>query len=373
MPTYKITAPDGRILRVTGDSPPDETEIEAIFKNLPAIETPGNAVEPPKEQPTGEGALHYYLRTQTPAGLLMDQPASTEREKYEQGLKLQARAAETNADAAAVAGQALAATATAGTIGAAGGVLPAAAGLVRGGIGAYAGSMVGREVGGLVGAPNAGAAIGGIVGGGIATLRPKTMLKLLAGGRRGIVDTFLGSEVSAAERQTLTAATQQRLKLEAEKLAERKAAREAATALGNRRADIAAERNALMRARLEGKAPLRSVNPKPTAVEAPASASEAQPHDFVVNRENADALHETIVQQLQQQMKTTSGRREVNALIAKMKPREAEAVLNALKRGQTKPATVSGPVFGTAEPAGYVGDRMKIRAATASLADLLGQ
>lgn len=31
MPTYKITAPDGKVLRVTGDSPPSEAELQEIF------------------------------------------------------------------------------------------------------------------------------------------------------------------------------------------------------------------------------------------------------------------------------------------------------------------------------------------------------
>jgi hypothetical protein len=34
MATYKITAPDGRTLKVTGDSPPSEQELEEIFKGI---------------------------------------------------------------------------------------------------------------------------------------------------------------------------------------------------------------------------------------------------------------------------------------------------------------------------------------------------
>ncbi len=36
MPTYRVTAPDGRRVRLTGDSPPTEAELEEIFAKLPA-------------------------------------------------------------------------------------------------------------------------------------------------------------------------------------------------------------------------------------------------------------------------------------------------------------------------------------------------
>lgn len=36
MPTYRVTAPDGRTVRLTGDSPPTEQELEEIFATLPA-------------------------------------------------------------------------------------------------------------------------------------------------------------------------------------------------------------------------------------------------------------------------------------------------------------------------------------------------
>lgn len=35
MPTYRITAPDGRTLRITGDAPPTEAELEEIFASVP--------------------------------------------------------------------------------------------------------------------------------------------------------------------------------------------------------------------------------------------------------------------------------------------------------------------------------------------------
>lgn len=36
MPTYQVTSPDGRQVRLTGDSPPTEAELEDVFKSLPA-------------------------------------------------------------------------------------------------------------------------------------------------------------------------------------------------------------------------------------------------------------------------------------------------------------------------------------------------
>jgi hypothetical protein len=35
MPTFKVTAPDGRVVRLTGDSAPTDQELEGIFANLP--------------------------------------------------------------------------------------------------------------------------------------------------------------------------------------------------------------------------------------------------------------------------------------------------------------------------------------------------
>lgn len=40
MPTYRITSPDGRKFKLTGDSPPTEQEIEEAYAKLPPIEQP---------------------------------------------------------------------------------------------------------------------------------------------------------------------------------------------------------------------------------------------------------------------------------------------------------------------------------------------
>lgn len=41
MPTYQVTAPDGRKVKLTGDSPPTEAELEQIFASLPAAQERG--------------------------------------------------------------------------------------------------------------------------------------------------------------------------------------------------------------------------------------------------------------------------------------------------------------------------------------------
>ena len=64
MPTYRITTPDGRTLRVTGDSPPSEQELERLYESYqasqPSIPEEPSAmsrfVEPFKE--TGRGIGH---------------------------------------------------------------------------------------------------------------------------------------------------------------------------------------------------------------------------------------------------------------------------------------------------------------------------
>jgi hypothetical protein len=45
MPTYKVTAPDGRTVKLTGDSPPSEAELEQVFSGLPQASTQTGATE----------------------------------------------------------------------------------------------------------------------------------------------------------------------------------------------------------------------------------------------------------------------------------------------------------------------------------------
>lgn len=49
MPTYPITAPDGRVFPITGDSPPTEQELEEIYASLPPASSPVT----PKVSPSG--------------------------------------------------------------------------------------------------------------------------------------------------------------------------------------------------------------------------------------------------------------------------------------------------------------------------------
>src|SRR5229473_2654329 len=44
MPTYKVTSPDGRIVRLTGESPPTDDELTKIFAELPPQETAPSAI-----------------------------------------------------------------------------------------------------------------------------------------------------------------------------------------------------------------------------------------------------------------------------------------------------------------------------------------
>lgn len=52
MPTYRVTAPDGRVLKLTGDSPPTEAELEDLFKQQaqPAATAPEPGLSFPQFQ-----------------------------------------------------------------------------------------------------------------------------------------------------------------------------------------------------------------------------------------------------------------------------------------------------------------------------------
>ena len=39
MPIYKVQAPDGRIMKIQGDSPPSQAIVEEYYQNLPPIDT----------------------------------------------------------------------------------------------------------------------------------------------------------------------------------------------------------------------------------------------------------------------------------------------------------------------------------------------
>lgn len=60
MPTYKITAPDGTVLKITGDTPPNEQQLNEIFSKVQ-----GNQTETQKQEPAKKGGIDL-----TPSGLL---------------------------------------------------------------------------------------------------------------------------------------------------------------------------------------------------------------------------------------------------------------------------------------------------------------
>jgi hypothetical protein len=59
MPTYRVTAPDGRTVKITGDAPPNEADLEQIFSSLPAAPPApgaqaGGAMTPEQRQQVDE-------------------------------------------------------------------------------------------------------------------------------------------------------------------------------------------------------------------------------------------------------------------------------------------------------------------------------
>lgn len=47
MPIYKVQTPDGRIMKIQGDSPPSQAIVEEYYKNLPPIDTTEEATQEP--------------------------------------------------------------------------------------------------------------------------------------------------------------------------------------------------------------------------------------------------------------------------------------------------------------------------------------
>jgi len=60
MPTYRVTAPDGRKIKLTGDSPPTEAELEQIFAGLPE--------KPPAQAATDSGMAQAMAGAEERAG-----------------------------------------------------------------------------------------------------------------------------------------------------------------------------------------------------------------------------------------------------------------------------------------------------------------
>lgn len=378
MPTYKITAPDGRTLRLTGDSPPTEAELEEVFKSLPAA-SPGA----PPESPKSSGGVMTDERGRAlaipnmPLGVALD--TSTPEGRINNVL--------------------MAATGVGAGIKAAGGVVPFLVGAAKSAGGSYIGAKVGSEIGGAFGNSAAGREIGALAGG-IAgpMVSPKALTQAAMGGRHALAEWLVGKTVTEADRKAATAIAEhaeRRLALEAAKLAEKKAAREAMTAARARSASIAEERNALMKARLEGKAPLNRPTPKPvrpTPKPVPLGPTEAAtpqaipsgpttaptptpvplaPYDAEAQRNSLS----TIVNQLQQRMDTVEGRRMVRKLLDEMPKDQASQIRMLLAKGQAKlPPTFygkGGVQGGMSRPSSKWTD--EALQASAELAKMLGQ
>lgn len=54
MPTYKVTSPTGQVLKITGDRPPSEQELNEIFQNVPAQVAQQPQAAPQQQRPTSQ-------------------------------------------------------------------------------------------------------------------------------------------------------------------------------------------------------------------------------------------------------------------------------------------------------------------------------
>lgn len=276
---------------------------------------------------------------------------------------------------------------------AAGGVVPFLIGAAKSAGGSYIGAKVGGEIGGAFGNPAIGREVGALAGG-IAgpMVSPQALTRAAMGGKAALAEWLMGKTVSEADRKAATAIAahaERRLELEAAKLAEKKAARQVMEQARARSAAIAEERNALMKARLEGKAPLASPRAKvPEPEILPASAvrvvdgppipgadavrvaPNTAPYDMQAQK---DSLA-TIVNQLQQRMDTVEGRRVVRQLLNEMPKEQASQIRMLLAKGQAKlPPTFQGRggvKGGMTKASAWTDEAL---AASAELARMLGQ
>jgi hypothetical protein len=200
--------------------------------------------------------------------------------------------------------------------------------------------------------------VGGLAGGFAGPMvGPQALLRLASagGGKGGMLSSVLG-KIFPEAAAGLEGAAAKPLSEEASKIAADKLALETRKLAARESAlEIAKERNALMRMRLEGKAVATPRVPRAPTVSPETSAPTLSPdatQPVAVTPPGpaaaADAGPEgvsTIVLKLQQQMGTAGGRRVVRELLAQMPKEQAAMIKGLLAKGQEHPATVLGALF----------------------------
>jgi hypothetical protein len=228
---------------------------------------------------------------------------------------------------------ALGMTAAMGSVGAAGGVVPFAKGAALG----VAGGFAGKKAAEAVGAPGwVGATAGALAA---PAYGPKLVTGMLSG-KGSMLAGLLGRLVPAAEQKAATVAAKglsgpeaaKAVEVKLAQLSEKRAAREAAQKLAERRIAVAEERNLLLRQRLEGRAaPASQAAPQPAQAPATADPSATMPP--------APEL-EAIVLKIQQTATSPAERKVVQAWLKDQPKEVASQIRLMLARRQAHPATV---------------------------------
>jgi len=72
MPIYKVQAPDGRIMKIQGDSPPSQSIVEEYYKNLPPIDTAEGVTQEPTLMEKIRGISPLEVIKETPKQVATD-------------------------------------------------------------------------------------------------------------------------------------------------------------------------------------------------------------------------------------------------------------------------------------------------------------